>query len=79
MMDALRGVIGISPTLMPPSGPHDIVSSVDNSAVRYKVYPDKKAKKKPVIKFCVNFDADDPQPERDWEQFRDDGDARPCG
>ena len=60
---------------MPPSGPHDIVSSVDNSAVRYKVYPDKKAKKKPVIKFCIGFDADDPKPEREWEQFRDDGDA----
>ena len=55
------------------SGPHDITSSVDGSAVQYKVYTEKK--KKPKIKFCVDFDAADPQPEREWEQFRDDGDA----
>jgi len=54
------------------SGPHDIVSSADGSAVRYKVYPEKKRKAK--IKLCVRFDPDDPKPEREWDQFRDDGD-----
>ena len=54
------------------SGPHDIVSSADGSAVRYKVYPEKKRKSK--IKLCVRFDPDDPKPEREWDQFRDDGD-----
>ena len=54
------------------SGPHDIVSSADGSAVRYKVYPEKKRKSK--IKLCVRFDPNDPKPEREWEQFRDDGD-----
>ena len=54
------------------SGPHDIVSSADGSAVRYKVYPEKKRKAK--IKLCVRFDRDDPKPEREWDQFRDDGD-----
>ena len=54
------------------SGPHDIESSLDGSAVRYKVYPEKKRKSK--IKLCVRFDPDDPKPEREWDQFRDDGD-----
>ena len=54
------------------SGPHDIESSLDGSAVRYKVYPEKKRKAK--IKLCVRFDPDDPKPEREWDQFRDDGD-----
>ena len=47
-------------------------SSLDGSAVRYKVYPEKKRKAK--IKLCVRFDPDDPKPEREWDQFRDDGD-----
>lgn len=54
------------------SGPHDIVSSADGSAVRYKVYPEKNRKAK--IKLCVRFDPEDPKPEREWNQFRDDGD-----
>ena len=41
------------------SGPHDIVSSADGSAVRYKVYPERKRKAK--IKLCVRFDPDDPK------------------
>ena len=53
-------------------GPHDIVSSADGSAVRYKVYSEKNRKAK--IKLCVRFDPDDPKPEREWDQFRDDGD-----
>ena len=51
---------------------HDITSSVDGSAVRYKVYEEKNRKAK--IKLCVRFDADNPKPEREWEQIRDDGD-----
>ena len=58
------------------SGPHDIVSSADGSAVRYKVYPEKKRKAK--IKLCVRFDPEDPKPEREWDQFRDDGDPEPA-
>ena len=54
------------------SGPHDIVSSADGSAVRYKVYHEKN--RKPKVKLCVRFDPDDPKPEREWDQFRDDGD-----
>ena len=61
----------LQPTSM-ASGPHDIVSSVDGSTVRYKVYPEKQRKSK--IKLCVRFDPDNPLPEREWDQFRDDGD-----
>ena len=57
------------------SGPHDIVSSADGSAVRYKVYPEKNRKAK--IKLCVRFDPEDPKPEREWNQFRDDHDGDP--
>ena len=56
------------------SGPHDIVSSADGSAVRYKVYSYPEKKRKSKIKLCVRFDLDDPKPEREWDQFRDDGD-----
>ena len=41
-------------------------------SVRYKVYPEKK--RKPKIKYCIGFDDANPTPEREWAQFRDDGD-----
>ena len=53
------------------SGPHD--TTVSGVIVRYKIYAEKN--KKPKIKFCVGFDVQNPTPEREWDQFRSDGDA----
>ena len=53
-----------------PSSSHDITES--GHSVRYKVYVEKG--RKPKIKFCIGFDAADPVPEREWDQFRSDGD-----
>ena len=42
---------------------------VSGTAVRYKVYARKG--RKPLIKYCIGFDEENPEPERNWQQFSD--------